>query len=83
MQFHQNRMQDKKVMVFENSCTQAVSSASPGPTQKRCEPQLSLAALGQAVRRWKAVDLGSLNMQFQQDGSKDKKLQLFKFCTKT
>ena len=55
----------------------AVSSASPGPTQKRCEPQLFLAALGQVVRRWKALDLGSLNMQFLLDWPKDKKLQLF------
>ena len=64
-------------MAFDNSGTKAVSSASPGPTQKRCEPQLFLAALGQVVRLWKALDLGSLNMQFQQDWPKDKKLQLF------
>ena len=43
-----------------------------------CELPLSFAALGRPVRRWKALDLGSLNMQFQQDGPKDKKLQLFK-----
>ena len=66
-------------MAFDNSCTKAVLSASPGPTPKRCELQLFLAALGQAVRCWKALDLGSLNMQFQQDGPKDRKLQLFKF----
>ena len=28
----------------------------------------------QPVRRRKALDLGSLNMQFQQDGLKDKKI---------
>ena len=61
-------------MAFDNSCTKAVSSASPGPTQKRCELQHFLAALGQAVRRWKALNLGSLNMQFQQNGPKDKKI---------
>ena len=55
----------------------AVSSASPGPTPKRCEPQFFFATLGQAVHCWKALDLGSLNMQFQQDVPKDKKLQLF------
>ena len=68
-------------MAFDNSCTKAVSSASPGPTPKRCELPLFLAALGQAVGGWKALDLGSLNMQFQQDWPKDKTLQLF--CRKT
>ena len=46
-------------MAFNNSCTNAVLSASPGPTPKRCEPQLFLAALGQVVRCWKALYLGS------------------------
>ena len=49
------------------------------PPTKRCELPLIFAAIGQAVRRWKALNLGSLNMQFQQDWQKDKKLQLFKF----
>ena len=39
----------KKVMAFDNSCTKAVLSASPGPTPKRCEPQLFLAAHEQVV----------------------------------
>ena len=73
MKFHWDRTEDKKVMAFDNSCTNAVLSASPGPTPKRCEPQLFLAALGQVVRYSKALDLGSLNMQFQQDWPKDKK----------
>ena len=60
-------------MAFDNSCTKAVLSASPGPTPKRHESQLFLAALGQ-VRRWKALHLGSLNMQFQQDWPKDIKI---------
>ena len=30
-------------------------------------------------RRWKALDLGCLNMQFQQDGQKDKKITALKF----
>ena len=47
-----------------------------GPPPKRCEPQLFLAAIGQVVRLWKALDLGSLNVQFQQEWPKDKKLQL-------
>ena len=55
-------------MAFDNSRTKAVLSASPGQTPKRCELQLFLATLGQAVCGWKALDLGSLNMQFQQDG---------------
>ena len=61
-------------MAFDNSCTKAVLSASPGPTQKRCELPLFLAALEQDVCGWKALDLGHLNMQFQQDWPKDKKI---------
>ena len=64
-------------MAFDNSCTKAVLSAWPGPTPKRWELPLFLAALGRAICGWKALDLGSLNMQFQQDWPKDKKLQLF------
>ena len=65
-------------MAFDNSCTKAVLSASPMPTPKRCEPQLFLAALGQVIRCSKAVDLGSLNMQFEHDWPKNKK-KLFYF----
>ena len=61
-------------MAFDNSCTKAVLSASPGQTPKRCEPQLFLAALGQVIHCSKALDLGSLNMQFQHDWPKDKKI---------
>ena len=61
-------------MAFDNSCSKAVLSASPEPTPKTCEPQLFLATLGQVIRCSKAVDLGSLNMQFQQDWPKDKKI---------
>ena len=61
-------------MAFDNSCTKAVLSASPGPNPKRYEPQLFLASLGQVIRCSKAVDLGSLNMQFQHDWPKDKKI---------
>ena len=61
-------------MAFDNSCTKAVLSASPGPTPKRCEPQLFLASLGQVIRCSKAVHLGSLNMQFQHDWPKDQKI---------
>ena len=66
-------------MAFENSCTKAVLSALPGQTPKRCEPQLFLAALGQVIRCSKAVDLGSLNMQFQHDWPKDKVTALLLF----
>ena len=65
-------------MAFVNSGTKAVSSASPRPTQKRCEPQLFLAALGH-VRCWKAHILESLNMQLQQDWPKDKSTALLIF----
>ena len=41
---------------------------------KRSELPLFFAALGRAVRCWKALDLRSLNMQLQQDGLKDKKI---------
>ena len=61
-------------MAFDNSCTKAVLSASPGPTPKRCEPQIFLAALGQVIRCSKALDLGRLNMQFQHDWPKDKNI---------
>ena len=64
-------------MAFRNCRTKAVSSASPGPTPKSCEPQIFLAALGQVGGCWKALDLGHLNMKFQHDRQKDKKLQLF------
>ena len=71
-------------MAFDNSCTKAVLSALPVPTPKRCEQPLSLAALGQAICGWKALDLGNLNMQFQQDWPKDKEVTpLLSFCLKT
>ena len=67
-------------MAFDNACSKAVLPAPPGPTTKRCEPQLFLAALGQVIRRSKAVDLGSLNLQFQQDWPKPQKITaLFNF----
>ena len=66
-------------MAFDNSCTKAVLSASPGPTPKRCEPPLFLAALGQAIRGWKALGLESLNRQFQQDWPKENKYSSCKF----
>ena len=71
VKFHQDRTKDKKVMAFDNSGTKAVLSALPGPTPKRCEPQLFLAALGQVVHCWKALDFESLNMQFQHDSPKE------------
>ena len=61
-------------MAFDNSCTKAVLSASGGPTPKRCEPKLFLAALGQVIRCSKALDHGSLNMQFHHDWPKDKRI---------
>ena len=59
-------------MAFDNSCTKAVLLALHGTTPKRCELPLFLAALGQVLCGWKALDLGSLDMQFQQDWPKDK-----------
>ena len=67
-------------MAFDKSCTKAILSAWPGPTPKRYELPLFLAALGQPIRGWKVLDLGSLNMQFQQDCPKDKNITvLFNF----
>ena len=45
-----------------------------GQPQKRCEPQLFLAALEQAIRCSKALDLGSLNLQFEHDWQKNEKI---------
>ena len=70
-------------MAFDNSCAKVVLSASPGPTLKRCEPQLFLAALGEVMRCSKALDLRSLNMQFQHDWPKDKKITALLLCLKT
>ena len=64
-------------MAFDNSGTNAALAARLGTTPKTCELPLFFAAIGQAIHGWKALDLGSLNMQFQQDWPKDKKLQLF------
>ena len=61
-------------MAFDNSGTKAFLSASPGPTPKRCEPQLFLAALEQVMSSSKAVDLGSLDMQFQHHRPKHKNI---------
>ena len=60
-------------MAFDNSGTKAVWAARLGTTPKRCELQLFFAGIRQAVRRWKALHLGGLNMQFKQDCPKDKK----------
>ena len=50
----------------------------------RCELQLFFAGIRQAVRRLKAFHLGRLNMQFQQDWPKDKKIKaLLIFWRKT
>ena len=61
-------------MAFDNSGTNAVGAARLGTTPKRCELQLFLAGIRQAIRRFKALNLGRLNMQFQQNWPKDKKI---------
>ena len=61
-------------MAFDNSCTKAVLAARLGTTPKRCELPLFFDAIRQAIRRWKALDLGSLNMQFQHDWPEDKQI---------
>ena len=71
-------------MALDNSGTNAVLSALPVQTPQRSELPLFLAALGQAVCGWKALNLGSLNTQFQHDWPKDKQITaLLNFCLKT
>ena len=50
-----------------------VWAAQLGTTPKSCELQLFFARIAQVVRRWKALDLGRLNVQFQYDWPKGKK----------
>ena len=67
-------------MAFNNSGTKA----SLRPPTKRCELPLIFATIGQAIRRWKDLNLGSLNMQFQHDWGKDQKITaLLIFLLKT
>ena len=61
-------------MAFGSSGTKAVCAARLGTTPKRCKLQLFLAEIRQAVRRYKAIHLRRLNMQFQQDCPKDEKI---------
>ena len=63
-------------MAFDNSGTKAVACNHP---QKRYELPPIFAAIGQAVHRWRALNLGSLNMQFQQDWPKDKNYSSLNF----
>ena len=84
MKFDQDKTKDTKVTAFDNSCTTEVLSVSPGPTPRRCEQPFFLAALGQVMRGWKALDIGILIMQFQQDWPKAKQIKaLLNFCEKT
>ena len=57
-------------MAFNISCTKSVWAARLETTSKRCELQLFLAIIRQAVRRLKAIQLGRLNVHFQQDWPK-------------
>ena len=69
-------------MAFDNSSTKAMACDHP----QKGVPELPLifARIGQAVRRWRALELVSLNMQFQQDWPKDEKITaLLNFCPKT
>ena len=50
-------------MAFDSSCTKAIRAALLGTTQKRCELQLFFAGIRQAVRRWKAIHFGRLNVR--------------------
>ena len=70
-------------MAFDNSCTKAIRAAGLGTTPKRCGLQLFFAGIRQGLQRLKALHLGRLNMQFQQDWPKDKKITaVLIFCRK-
>ena len=66
-------------MAFDKSGAKVVWAARLGNTPKRCELQLFLAGIRQAIRRLKAFHLGRLSMQFQQDWPKDKNYSSFNF----
>ena len=67
-------------MAFDNASTNAMGPAWLGTTPKKYDLPLFSAAFERAIHRWKALNLGSLNMQFQQDWQKDKKnYSSFKF----
>ena len=51
MKLHQDTTKEKKVMAFDNSSTKAVACDHP---QKGVNYHFFFAAIGQAVRRWKA-----------------------------
>ena len=63
----------KKLWLSKIQARRPSEQPGLGPSQKRCELQLFFAGIRQAVRRLKALHLGWLNMQFQQDWPKDKK----------
>ena len=79
MKFNQEKTWDKEVMAFDSSGAMAVWAYPLGTTPKRCELQLFLAGIRQAVPRYRAFHLGHLNMQFQHDWPKDKKYSSFNF----
>ena len=71
-------------MALDNSSANAVGAAWLGTTLKRCELQLLFPRIRQVVWRWEAIDLRRLNMQFQQECPKDKKITALPiFCLKT
>ena len=70
-------------MAFDNSGTNAVWAARLGTTPKRCGLKLYFIAIIQAIYCCKALDLRSLNMQFQQDWKKIKITAILTFCLKT
>ena len=61
-------------MAFGNFYAKAVRGARLGTTPKKWQLQLFFAGIRQAIWRLKALHLGRLNMQFQQDWPKDKKI---------
>ena len=52
-----------------------IPAQSPSEQPGLEPPQLFFAKIRQAIRRLKAIQLGRLNMQFQQDWPKDKKIK--------
>ena len=71
-------------MAYDSSGSKLSEQSGLGPPPKRCEFELFFAGIRQAVRRLKAIHLGRLDMQFQHDWPKDKKITaLFIFWLKT
>ena len=82
--FTRIRHKKKKLWLLIIPARTLLEQPGLGPPPKRCELQLFFAGVRQAVWHWKALDIGRLNMQFQQDWPKDEKITALLYsCRKT